>query len=798
MKRATLKGWEYALSHKEEIIDLIAGSYVFTNCKFDYDSTGTNGGVNSFIAATGTVEFQIMQGFGTMSLAGVASADELRFITDTSSGKNIIRDFDYTGDALTASYAGELAFMYSTNSDNPEVLGCKIVLKTPSGIGTSEAHCYHLAGTGGGNIHSSSNRVSVTGFVSNEFAHIDATETFTSHFDDIVADGGVAGTGTYSYVNSPTDGNLQMSGDLIRKVVDITADYDDTEDWIFGILNADSTIASEITATIKASAFTDAPSGAFRTFINSSATHNFILDPNGLVFGGSTSVRVIYPGGHITAEKIGNSAVITSSHNTSFNIDISSIANPSFHIDFSNASSVTVDGSDHITNVVDSVNSWNGTPSSVTGVEYGTTTQNGLNTALWNTSNTPLSFGNNDINDNTAGRGMTIIAVVKANNTGDAIMSKYYDATPQREWRFYSSNITIYSALSAAGNEAVVNYSSNYGEWQVLQIEWVPGEGAKAYKNGFLLGTSSYDVASIPSGSANLLMGASDGTGADFYGEIGEIWAFSDTITADEREAVTSKLGAKWDIDVAVYSAADASPFGRNDDTSTIRPLIDNDNLDIGTGTITSGNVNGIDVATDVAANTAKVTNATHTGDVTGDTVLTIAAGAVDIAMLSATGTPSSATYLRGDNTWDTPAGGGGGASALIERSVQGSVSTGTVLQIPILDEHDGLDVKEVRLSLTGVPTGQDLKVDVRKNGVATTDSIFTSDTEIEMGTAASTTNGVFQSGCDTSGSTVGTAGTTIDAARDTVSADDVLYIVVTQVGSTIAGTDLNVQLTLG
>ncbi len=52
------------------------------------------------------------------------------------------------------------------------------------------------------------------------------------------------------------------------------------------------------------------------------------------------------------------------------------------------------------------------------------------------------------------------------------------------------------------------------------------------------------------------------------------------------------------------------------------------------------------------------------TGDVTagpgsGSQAATIAAGAVDIAMLSATGTPSGSTYLRGDNTWSTPAGGG-------------------------------------------------------------------------------------------------------------------------------------------
>ena len=53
-----------------------------------------------------------------------------------------------------------------------------------------------------------------------------------------------------------------------------------------------------------------------------------------------------------------------------------------------------------------------------------------------------------------------------------------------------------------------------------------------------------------------------------------------------------------------------------------------------------------------ITANTAKVTNATHTGDVTGGTALTIAVDAVDIPMLSATGSPSNTTFLRGDNAW--------------------------------------------------------------------------------------------------------------------------------------------------
>ena len=63
-------------------------------------------------------------------------------------------------------------------------------------------------------------------------------------------------------------------------------------------------------------------------------------------------------------------------------------------------------------------------------------------------------------------------------------------------------------------------------------------------------------------------------------------------------------------------------------------------------------------INTEIAANTAKVTNATHTGDVTGATALTIAVDAVDIAMLSATGTASSSTFLRGDNAWASAAAG--------------------------------------------------------------------------------------------------------------------------------------------
>lgn len=91
------------------------------------------------------------------------------------------------------------------------------------------------------------------------------------------------------------------------------------------------------------------------------------------------------------------------------------------------------------------------------------------------------------------------------------------------------------------------------------------------------------------------------------------------------------------------------------------------------TGTQTASTISDFDTEVSnnvsVVANTAKVSNANHTGDVTGSTALTIAAGAVDIPMLSASGTANSTTYLRGDNTWSSVAGGAGEVSSVFTRT---------------------------------------------------------------------------------------------------------------------------------
>ena len=101
-------------------------------------------------------------------------------------------------------------------------------------------------------------------------------------------------------------------------------------------------------------------------------------------------------------------------------------------------------------------------------------------------------------------------------------------------------------------------------------------------------------------------------------------------------------------------------------------------------------------IESDTSTNNAKVTNATHTGDVTGATALTIANSVVGISKLSATGTPNSTTFLRGDNVWSTPAGSGdvvGPASSVTDRVVTFNGTTGKL-------------IKDSGLTLSGTNTG--------------------------------------------------------------------------------------------
>ena len=85
---------------------------------------------------------------------------------------------------------------------------------------------------------------------------------------------------------------------------------------------------------------------------------------------------------------------------------------------------------------------------------------------------------------------------------------------------------------------------------------------------------------------------------------------------------------------------------------------------------------------TNLDANTAKVTNATHTGDVTGATALTIANDKIEEKHINAGGTPDTdkvLVYDAGEATnwrWATQAGGGGGGATNLTNTANGTSLT--------------------------------------------------------------------------------------------------------------------------
>jgi hypothetical protein len=126
-------------------------------------------------------------------------------------------------------------------------------------------------------------------------------------------------------------------------------------------------------------------------------------------------------------------------------------------------------------------------------------------------------------------------------------------------------------------------------------------------------------------------------------------------------------------------------------------------------------------------------TNANLTGDVTSvGNATTIAADAVDIAMLSATGTASSTTYLRGDNTWATVSGGGGSGTVT---SITPAADTGSGTAITASGTLTSTGGDGVETSVSGTTTT--FALDLKANGGAVIES-----NELAVDLAASSITG--------------------------------------------------------
>jgi len=215
-------------------------------------------------------------------------------------------------------------------------------------------------------------------------------------------------------------------------------------------------------------------------------------------------------------------------------------------------------------------------------------------------------------------------------------------------------NYQIVDDISSSFNGSLTSFALTSGSIAItpaksgqllVGVNGVMQEPDDTGTNGFKVTSSNIVFSSAPA-SGDVFWAVYQGQNVDIGTPSNDV---VDTAHIKDNAITSAKIAAGTIIasDVADDSVTTLKIL---DDAVTAAKLANSINTEIAANTAKTGITSG--QASAITANTAKVTNATHTGDVTGATALTIAAGAVDIAMMSATGTAGSGNFLRGDNSW--------------------------------------------------------------------------------------------------------------------------------------------------
>jgi len=185
-------------------------------------------------------------------------------------------------------------------------------------------------------------------------------------------------------------------------------------------------------------------------------------------------------------------------------------------------------------------------------------------------------------------------------------------------------------------------------------------------------------------GSANQVLKTDGSGGLDWVDQT------TDTNTqlsnAEVRTAVeaASDSNVFTDADHSKLNAIEASATA-DQTASEIKTLLQSDKLtvnEIADDAVTADKLAN-SINTEITANTAKTSNATHTGEVTGSTALTIADNVVDEANLKVSNTPTNGYVLTaqsgntGGLTWAAASGGGGGLSSDSDKNTVGGTNAG-------------------------------------------------------------------------------------------------------------------------
>ncbi|MBN2730654.1 MAG: hypothetical protein JXR53_15625 [Bacteroidales bacterium] len=367
-------------------------------------------------------------------------------------------------------------------------------------------------------------------------------------------------------------------------VITTTVDYNAaTDDWSFDYLQA-NTSSSDITVTLPAS-ISHAPDGQSKFFFNVGSNRLYI-DPNGNAVDGLSDKRVIAPNGYIELQKVDGSLKIIREKKLSIKKCPDDIANLECWLD---ASTLTGTDGSSVATWADSYGSVDFSASIGAQPTLQTNEQNGKNVVRFDGSNDVMSAGDVEVHDNS--RGLTVVAVVNPFISGrKAILSKYNTVGDNRQYDFGNSTCYLFENgdWTSATNTTVAMQLNHY---QIVEYVWEPGNILEIYINGVLQATTSAAINDIYDGTANLKLGCADYTYVGFwYGDIAEVAIYSDAVSDTERELLRQNLAVKWDIDEVVISGSGNSNYWvRDDNTGTISPDVDNDNIDIGTGTVTAG-----------------------------------------------------------------------------------------------------------------------------------------------------------------------------------------------------------------
>jgi len=327
----------------------------------------------------------------------------------------------------------------------------------------------------------------------------------------------------------PTDGYISVN-----------SDYTSSDPWVFRTMEIIT--ASDINITMPASGFQSGEKFFFQTL-----SGNAILNPNGYTIDGNSNNIVLPSDSYLEIEKTtGNDWKIIRSKNISKEFSPSDLANLEFWMDANDSSSFTLSGNT-ITACTEKANSY--ATASVSGTPQLQSGQiNGKAAIFFDGSNDNLNFGDRELHNNGAGRGLHIYAVAKPTATGDVVIGKYTVAGNMREWFFRTGYTRIYENGDQSGNEATTNIDMIIGDWSIGELSWEAGSRSKYYLNGGLRGQSSNAVNDIEDTGADLIVGTYNGLSNDMNGWIAEICVFSRPLTTAEQAQMNEYFTNKYAI----------------------------------------------------------------------------------------------------------------------------------------------------------------------------------------------------------------------------------------------------------